>query len=155
MSFRRRAGLTGEGDALSEPDRRVPTARHDEMPPVTLSGHIGSADAERLCACVCASAARDDSDPLCYDVAGLEAPDVGTVDALARMALTARRLGRRLELRRARGDLGELLLLAGLSGAEGSAVEVVGQAEEREVARGVEEERDPGESVAAELQDLE
>ena len=39
---------------------------------------------------------------------------MGTVDALARMALAARRLGRDVELRRARPDLLELLVLAGL-----------------------------------------
>jgi hypothetical protein len=137
---------------LSERDHRAQPSPRTGPPPVELSGHIGSADADRLCACVTATAARDPSDPICYDVAAVESPDVGTVDALARMALTARRLGRRLEIRGTRPNLGELLALAGL---EGSAVEVVGQTEEWEEALGIEEERDPRKAVAAELEHLE
>ena len=68
-----------------------------------------------------------------------------TGDALARMALAARRHGCRVELWRVRSELLELLDLAGLAGL---AVEVVGQAEEREEAGRVEEERDPGDPVA-------
>jgi hypothetical protein len=137
---------------VSEPDRRAPPSTVAGRPPVALSGHIGPDDADRLCACVGATAARDPRDPICYDVQAVESPDVGTVDALARMALTARRHGRRLELRGAKRNLGELLVFAGLAG---SAVEVVGQPEEREEAFGVEEERDPRQAVAAELEDLE
>jgi ABC-type transporter Mla MlaB component len=48
------------------------------------------------------------------DVAMLAEPDVGTIDALARMSLTARRLGRRLRLVNASPQLQELVLLAGL-----------------------------------------
>jgi hypothetical protein len=70
---------------------------------------------------------------------------MGTVDALARMALAARRLGRNVELRRARPDLLELLVLAGL---HELAVEVGRQPEEREIPGGVEEEHDPADPVA-------
>jgi ABC-type transporter Mla MlaB component len=48
------------------------------------------------------------------DVATLAEPDVGTIGALARMSLTARRLGRRLRLVNASSQLQELVLLAGL-----------------------------------------
>jgi hypothetical protein len=61
------------------------------------------------------------------------------------MALAARRGGSRLELREARQDLHELLVLVGL---EELAVEVVGQPEQGEIAFGVEEEGDPRDSVA-------
>jgi hypothetical protein len=110
-----------------------------------LRGRIGPADAEALARCVCARVAAGERGPLSCDVAGVDDPDMGTVDALARMALAARRLGRRLELRAARRELRELLALAGL---EGLTVEVRREAEQREVALGVEEEHDPVDPVA-------
>ncbi|MDJ0343797.1 STAS domain-containing protein [Streptomyces sp. H10-C2] len=48
------------------------------------------------------------------DVAALTEPDAGTVEALARLQLTARRLGSRIRLRNAGGRLCGLLALAGL-----------------------------------------
>jgi hypothetical protein len=78
-------------------------------------------------------------------------PDIGTVDALARLVLAARRLGYQVRLERAAPDLVELVELAGLCdvvGGSNSVVEAGGQAEQREVARGVEEEDDPADSPA-------
>lgn len=49
------------------------------------------------------------------DVRTLVGPDLATVDALARMALVARRLGYRVELRDAAVGLRELLALVGLA----------------------------------------
>jgi anti-anti-sigma regulatory factor len=43
-------------------------------------------------------------------------PDLRTIDALARIQLSARRLGRELRLRNASSELAELLDLAGLRG---------------------------------------
>jgi anti-anti-sigma regulatory factor len=63
--------------------------------------------------------------------------DIATVDALARLQLTARRLGWRLRLRNVSMELGELIELAGLTGVLG--VEPVGQPEEGEVTLDVEE----------------
>jgi ABC-type transporter Mla MlaB component len=88
-----------------------------------------------------------EEDVIC-DVAGVDDPDAATVDALARLQLTARRLGYRVRLRGACGELQGLLLLMGLSevlplGPE-LPLEPGGQAEEREQARRVEEEADPG-----------
>jgi anti-anti-sigma regulatory factor len=68
--------------------------------------------------------------------------DIGTVDALARLQLSARRLGRRLRLREVPIELRELIELAGLSRVLG--VEPVGQAEEWEVALDVEKRVQPG-----------
>jgi anti-anti-sigma regulatory factor len=68
--------------------------------------------------------------------------DIGTVDALARLQLSARRLGRRLRLRDVPLELRELIELAGLSRVLG--VEPVWQAEEREVALHVEKRVQPG-----------
>ena len=72
----------------------------------------------------------------------MRAVDIGTVDALARLQLTARRFGWRLRLREIPLELRELIELAGLSGVLG--LEPVGQPEEREVALDVEERIQPG-----------
>jgi len=67
----------------------------------------------------------------------MRAVDIGTVDALARLQLTARRFGWRLRLREIPLELRELIELAGLSGVLG--VETLGQTEEREITLDVEE----------------
>lgn len=89
-----------------------------------------------------------DGGPLVCDVRGLTTPDCTTVDALARLQLTARRLGRHVCLRHASRELVELLTLSGLSDVlpceAGSGVEVGGEGEEREEPGGVQEERDAG-----------
>ena len=93
----------------------------------------------------------NDTDHVICDVGAVLHPDAGTVEALARMQLVARRLGRSLRLRRACGDLKELLTLSGLSDVlpcDELPLEAVGQAEHREPASGVEEERDPADPVA-------
>jgi len=79
------------------------------------------------------------------DVGGLISPDAGTIDALARLALTARRLGCEIRLRHASRELVELLGLAGLG--ETLGVEPVGQAEEGKQRSGVQEERELGDSA--------
>jgi ABC-type transporter Mla MlaB component len=60
-------------------------------------------------------------------------PDAATVDALSRLLLTARRLGRDVRVARASDELHELTNLMGLSDAipfwSGSDVEARGQAE--------------------------
>ena len=53
-------------------------------------------------------------DPVVCDLGTLEVSDAGTVDALARLQLTARRLGRQILLRDASSELQELLVLMGL-----------------------------------------
>jgi len=55
-----------------------------------------------------------DAELIVCDVAALVDPDAVTVDALARLQLTARRLGRWIRLRHACGELQELLTLMGL-----------------------------------------
>ena len=61
-----------------------------------------------------------------------------TVDALARLGLAGRRIGRELRLRNASQELQELLAFVGL--ADVLRVEPLGQPEEREQRLGVEEE---------------
>jgi anti-anti-sigma regulatory factor len=90
-----------------------------------------------------------------FDIRSLEWPDAATVEALARLQLTALRSGRRIRLRNASGELQDLLALVGLvellpvvGPAERSRLEPLRLAEQREQLRGVEEERDPGDPAA-------
>ena len=52
--------------------------------------------------------------PVVCDLGTLVGPDAGTVDALARLQLTALRLGRHIRLRHAPHELKDLLVLMGL-----------------------------------------
>jgi hypothetical protein len=130
---------------LTDPRPRAPATTPSRGPGIALAGRVGPDEADALERCVCARVAAGEPGPLACDVGGVEDPDMGTIDALARMALAARRLGRDVELRRARPDLFELLVLAGL---DALAVEVERQAEEREEAGRVEEEDDPADPIA-------
>jgi ABC-type transporter Mla MlaB component len=98
--------------------------------------------------------------PVACDVGGLAEPDAITIDALARLQLTAGRLGCRVELRGACGELEDLLTLTGLLGVltggvlVSSAVEAWREPELREQALRVEEEADPGDPTVGDLEDL-
>jgi hypothetical protein len=89
---------------------------------------------------------------LICDVGAVAAPDAVTIDALARLQLTALRVGRRIGLRHASSELQELLDYFGLSAVvplgAGSGVEARRQAEEREIRGRVKEERDPADPAA-------
>ena len=80
------------------------------------------------------------------DVTEVGLPDLATVEALARIELTVKRLGSDIRLRGASVELLELLALCGLP--IGSVLEAEGQSEQREEARGVEEEGDSANPVA-------
>ena len=102
-----------------------------------------------------------DAGPVSCDVGALAEPDAITIDALARLQLTARRLGVRVELRGTCEELEDLLRLTGLlevltgGGAMvASAVEAWGEPELREQAFRVEEEADPVDPTVGDLQDL-
>lgn len=100
-----------------------------------------------------------EGNPMC-DVGGIAAPDADTIDALSRLQLEALRVGVRFRFSRACEELRDLLALTGLadvlpceqlpcdpprrttSGGSSSSVEPLGQAEQREHALRVEEERD-------------
>ncbi|HEX6139471.1 MAG TPA: STAS domain-containing protein [Candidatus Limnocylindria bacterium] len=79
------------------------------------------------------------------DLGAVTAPDLGTVDGLARLCLRLRRRGCRLRLCNVPPELRELLELAGLGAL---LLEPERQAEEREEPLRVQEEGDPGDSVA-------
>ena len=84
------------------------------------------------------------------DVEHVATPDIGTVDALAQLALAIRRGGCRMRLVHASPDLRELLGLAGLTRVLPCGelpVEVVGEPEQREEPLRVEEERHAGDAA--------
>ncbi len=111
---------------------------------MSLAGRIGLTSGVMF-----PEATRDEDrhqDAVDCDVAALADPHLGTVDALAKRQLTARRAGRPIRLLRASPELRELIALAGLSGTlpcpEELLLEAQRQPEEREEARRVQEERD-------------
>jgi ABC-type transporter Mla MlaB component len=81
------------------------------------------------------------------DCSGVIAADLSTLEALARLQLTAARHGRFVVLDRAPPSLVELVALAGLARILRLSVEVGRQPEHREEAGGVEEEGDAGDAV--------
>jgi anti-anti-sigma regulatory factor len=109
---------------------------------------IRRAHIPHLCERVGAMVVRHDARHLVCDVDALADPDVVTIDALARLQLTVRRLGCRVCLRNACDELQRLLTLIGLDDvipllAE-SGLDAKRQIEQREEPGGVEEEADPG-----------
>lgn len=93
------------------------------------------------------------------DVGAIARPDLVTIDALARLTLSLARQGIEVRFVAATPELRDLLRLAGLDPVvrcEGeSALEPKRQPEQRKPARGVEEEGDPTDPVAVELDHLE
>jgi ABC-type transporter Mla MlaB component len=81
---------------------------------LVLSGPILRADLARLCKRVQTLLERSNADLAFCDVEGVAAPDVVTVDALARLQLIARRLGLEIRVLHAHGALRDLLTLTGL-----------------------------------------
>jgi len=77
--------------------------------------------------------------PIAVDLSGLP-PELASIEALARLQLGVRRLGGRLELHGASTQLIQMIRFVGLG--DVLRVEAEGQAEEREQALGVEEERE-------------
>jgi len=110
-----------------------------------VAGPIARADIPALCGRVAALLDATDADVVLCDATTLPA-DAATVDAVARIALAARRMGRRLVLRDAADDLIDLIAFIGVAGALG--IEPWRQAEEREQRLGVEEERELGDPPA-------
>lgn len=109
-------------------------------------------DVEVLCERVSAEVGTGASRTVFCDAGELTAADLGTVDALARLRLRARRLGCDVRLEHASAELRDLLCLLGLEdvvpcSAE-SGLDARRKAEGREEAGGVEEEGDAGDPVA-------
>ena len=143
----------GPGEAPSSPAPTVPVAEPDRgLLVVPIVGRLTPSDVDGLC--VRASTQRDgyDGDQVLCDVGALAEADAVTVDALARVQLIVRRGGRSISLLRASPELQDLLHLMGLSDAVpcvgASGLESRREPEEREPARGVEEEGDSGDPAA-------
>jgi STAS domain len=117
---------------------------------VVISGPVACADLQPLCEGVGAAVERSAAAAVVCDVGALTDPDAGTVDTVVRLWLTARRLGCTFRVRNASPALRSMLELAGLCETGTDAplrLGVVGQAEEREQTRRVEERRDPGDAA--------
>jgi ABC-type transporter Mla MlaB component len=129
------------------------------QPDLVIEGPIELADLVGLSARVRELLAppRDAHRVVC-DVGRLDPGGLDAVAMLAQLQLTARRAGGRIEVIGASPDLHEVLAMAGLCRALGLrpalCLEAGWQAEHREEASGVEEERDPADPVARELEDL-
>ncbi len=110
---------------------------------MVISGRIRPGDAPGLCRRLLRLLPALAAGDVVCDVEGVVEADAVTVDALARLQLTARRCGRRVRLRNASGPLRELLDLVGLGEVvplcRDSGVQAGWQAEAREDRRGVEE----------------
>ena len=102
---------------------------------------VGRADVVAACARLRALAAGEGIERVACDVGELAA-ELAAVDALARLALVARRLGCPLRVRRASPQLRDLVELCGLT--ERLGVEGERQPEEREQPLGVQKRVDPG-----------
>jgi hypothetical protein len=117
-------------------------APRDDRPCLAMPPAVGLADPIALCERARDLLEREPATELVCDVGEIGRPDLGTVEVLARVRLTAARLGSGVRLRHASGELVDLLSLIGLRSE--LPLEVEGQAEEREEASGVEEEGDAG-----------
>jgi ABC-type transporter Mla MlaB component len=98
---------------------------------LVICGELAPGDARALCDRLRVCCERSAGKVVIVDVRGLVDPDATAVDVLARLALTARRYGRRVELDGASTELRGLLAFVGLSSVLpcGSAVEARWQAE--------------------------
>jgi ABC-type transporter Mla MlaB component len=79
-----------------------------------VGGLISRAAVPWLCERVRRLLERGDADLVTCDVAALDEPDLAAIDALARLQLTARRMGRSIQLRHVQTKLADLLALTGL-----------------------------------------
>jgi len=149
---RRRPPTTFGQQATSDVVIRPNVAETDANPPLllVLTGSIGRDDIPDLCNCVRLFLKGDRGEVLVCDVGGVASPDAVTVDALARLQLTARREGCSVMLLHAGPELLDLLDLMGLanvvSPCSDLSLESGGQAEQREESRGIEKEGDRGDA---------
>jgi ABC-type transporter Mla MlaB component len=131
--------------ALGPPDGASPIV-------LVLGGPIARADIALLCDRVRLLLEGSGAGLVVCDVGALVDPDAVTIDALARLQLTARRAGSRIQVHHPCRELQELLALAGLCDVlplwTGLPLRSRGQTEEREQGGGVEEEADPGDPTA-------
>ena len=121
-----------------------------------LSGPIERADIPALCDRLRSILRSRASDVVFCDVGAISKPDAVTLEALAQLQLVARRHGCRIGMVNTQTALDDLLDFTGLRVAfpDCSDLEIRRQTEQRKEARGVEEERDPGDRSVFDLDDL-
>ena len=107
---------------------------------LSLGGPLARADLPALCDRGRALLDASGADVLVCDASGLAEADAVAVDAVARLQLTARRLGRRICVRHAPMELEELLRMTGLAEICGLRAKLEREPEEREDPLRVEEE---------------
>jgi ABC-type transporter Mla MlaB component len=126
---------------------------------VNIGAPTASADLPALCDRLRSVLTDGDAEVVICDVGRLALADAAAIEGLARLQLTARRLGREIRLRNASDELHGLLALVGLCGVVGACPELrlegEGQAEQREHPRRVEEEGDSADAVAGDFEHLE
>lgn len=112
---------------------------------LVISGRVTPADIPALSEQIRVLIEGDNTHLVVCDVKALVHPDAAAVDLLARAQLDARRSGREIQLFQAGDELQELLALMGLGNVvplyAQSSLQVEGQIEQREEARGVSERR--------------
>ena len=106
--------MPGPEEPPTTPVGSLPTPLRASTIDLVISGPITGAAIAGLCERVRLALEGSGADLVVCDVGTLVEPDCATVDALARLQLTARRLGRQVRLRNACGELQELLALVGL-----------------------------------------
>lgn len=125
--------------------------RHPGRATLVIGGPIAPDDVGGLCDRVRAKLDVGDTHEVLCDVGALIEPDVVVIEALARMQLAARHLGGSIRLRHVGDELHELLALIGLSDVVPVCCGLLRgagrQTKEREQARRVEEEVEPGDTV--------
>lgn len=140
------------------PPHRGPRPPRDP-PWATLPADLTRADVAGLCArLVTLLADYADTRTVVYDARDVARPDVVTVEALARLQLTARRAGHRIQVHGAGEALRSLLVLTGLHGVlavdeELPFVEPSRQPEQREQAVGIQKGVEPGDLSVRDLKD--
>ena len=110
-------------------------------PVLSLGSPLARADLPALCERGRELLVASGAQVLVCDASRLVEVDAVALDAIARLQLTARRLGGRICVRHAPVELEELLRFTGLAEICGLRVDLERQTEEREDPRGVEEER--------------
>ncbi|SFK48068.1 STAS domain-containing protein [Streptomyces pini] len=136
---------------------------------LAADGPVTRAGIPRLCERLHRVLNRTRTDPVVVDAGEFCAADMVTVEALARMQLTARRMGRRIRLGEADDELLRLIAWAGLDGAvptvgagagavpcrgRSAGSEARGQPEQGEQPRGVQKGVERGDPAAGHLHDL-
>ena len=114
---------------------------------LVLQGPMAASDVPALCEHLASLLDASRANRVEYDCSGLTSADLCTLEALARLQLTAARHGSDMVLERAPPSLVALVAFAGLARILRLGVEVGRQPEHREEAGGVEEEGDAGDAV--------